>query len=98
MERDEIKRMFEWIQKRITLADGTGGVKIDFDIPKAEDFGNAGFGAEAVTLTLEAHWWEDMVADVIETPDFAEPDDSPEQVLQYARDVVSEYIRKRLYT
>ena len=39
-----------------------------------------------------------MVADIIDTPEFAEPDESPEQVLQYARDVVVEYFRKRLGT
>jgi hypothetical protein len=36
-----------------------------------------------------------MVTDVIETPEMCESDDSPHQVLEYARDVVSEYIRKR---
>jgi hypothetical protein len=38
-----------------------------------------------------------MVTDVVETPEFAEPEDSPEQVLNYAKDVVREYIWKRLY-
>jgi hypothetical protein len=36
-----------------------------------------------------------MVADIIETPEMCDPEDAPEQVLQYARDVVAEYIRKR---
>ena len=44
---------------------------------------------------LEAPWWDEMVADIVETPAMCEPDDPPEQVLEYARDVVSEYIRKR---
>ena len=39
-----------------------------------------------------------MVTDIIETPDFAEPGESPQQVLQYARDVVKEYVAKRLFT
>ena len=40
-------------------------------------------------------WWDEMVADIVETPDMCAPDDSPQQVLGYAKDVVSEYIRKR---
>ncbi|MCI5137127.1 MAG: DUF2065 domain-containing protein, partial [Candidatus Electrothrix sp. AR1] len=45
---------------------------------------------------LAASWWEEMVTDIIETPDFCEPDESPQQVLEYAKDVVSDYIRKRV--
>ena len=36
-----------------------------------------------------------MVTDIIETPEMCDPDDSPEQILEYAKDVVAEYIRKR---
>jgi hypothetical protein len=36
-----------------------------------------------------------MVTDIVETPEMCDPEDPPEQVLAYARDVVSEYIRKR---
>jgi len=57
-----------------------------------------GFESEAVERTLESNWWAEMVTDIVETPDFAEPDESPEQVLGYARDVVKEYVAKRLYT
>jgi len=35
------------------------------------------------------------VDDIIETPDFAEPDATPTVVLGYARDVIQEYIGKR---
>jgi len=35
-----------------------------------------------------------MVEDIIETPDMCDPEDSPEDILQFAKDVVSEYIRK----
>ena len=40
-------------------------------------------------------WWDEMVTDVNETPDACDPDDPPHQVLEYAKDVVSEYVRKR---
>jgi len=98
MEADEIKRMYEWIQGKVTLADATVGIAISFDEPTADDFTEMGFEAEAVDLTLSSDWWAEMVTDIVETPDFAEPDESPEQVLGYARDVVKEYVAKRLYT
>lgn len=98
MEADEIKRMYEWIQGRVALADATDGIAITFDEPNADDFADKGFESEAVDLTLTSEWWAEMVTDIIETPDFAEPNESPEQVLQYARDVVKEYVAKRLYT
>lgn len=36
-----------------------------------------------------------MVTDIIETPEMCDTDDSPEQILEFAQDVVSEYVRKR---
>jgi len=55
----------------------------------------AGLNAEGANQILNIDWWEEMITDIIETPDMCEPDESPEQVLQYAKDVVSEYVRKR---
>lgn len=98
MEKDEIKRMYEWVQSRVSLADATDGIAIIFDIPSSADFEEAGFKPEAAELTLQSDWWPEMVTDIVETPDFAEPGESPEQVLEYARDVVVEYVRKRLFT
>ena len=98
MEADEIRRMYEWIQTRVTLADTTDGIAVTFDEPNADDFTEMGFESEAVELTLNSKWWTEMVTDIVETPDFAEPNVSPEQVLGYARDVVKEYVAKRLYT
>ncbi len=98
MDNDEIKRMYEWIQSRVALGDGAEGVTILFAEPAATDFENQGFSDEAISLTLEAGWWAEMAADIVETPEYAEPGESAEQVLSYARDVVVEYVRKRLYT
>ena len=97
MEKDEIKKMYEWIQSRVGLGDGDT-ISITFDEPTAEDFVNHGFGDEAVTLTLGSAWWAEMATDIVDTPDYAEPGESAEQILGYARDVVVEYVRKRLYT
>ena len=98
MEADEIKRMYEWIQTRVVLGERADKVTIVFDEPTARDFEDRGFGAEAISLTLESRWWAEMAADIVDTPDYAEPGESPEQVLKYARDVVVEYVRKRLFT
>jgi len=97
MENDEIKKMYEWIRSRVALGDGDT-VTIIFDEPTAEDFAAQGFGEETVALTLGSGWWSEMATDIVETPDYAEPGESAEQILGYARDVVVEYVRKRLYT
>ena len=98
MDSNEIKRMYEWIQGRVTLADVTDGIAISFDEPNSDDFSEAGFAPEVVELTRESDWWAEMATDIVETPEYAEPGESPKQVLQYARDVVVEYVRKRLFT
>jgi len=98
MENDEIKRMYEWIQGRVTLADATDGIAITFEEPDSEEFLSAGFGPESIELTLGSDWWREMVTDIIETPEYAESGEPAEQVLQYARDVVKEYVAKRLFT
>lgn len=94
---DEIKRLYEWLQGRVVLQGDADEPVIRFDQPSVDDFTAAGFSNEAIARTLGSGWWKEMVVDVVETPEFAEPDDSPEQVLSYARDVVREYIWKRLY-
>ena len=98
MEKSEITRLYGWIQERVRLVSGSDEPVIAFDAPTADDFREQGFDDQAIAQTLGAGWWPEMVIDVIETPEFAEPDESPDQVLQYARDVVLEYIRKRLGT
>lgn len=98
MEKEDIKKMYEWIQSRVRLAPGSDEPVIAFDPPTTEDFRENGFDDEMVALTLRSRWWPEMVVDIIDTPEYAEPDESAEQVLQYARDVVVEYVRKRLGT
>ena len=98
MDKDEIKRLYEWIQDRVTLDDQGNGIAIAFEEPDPDDFADADFDPEIVELTLDSEWWEEMVVDIVETPDYAEPNDTPDQVLEYARDVVKEYVAKRLLT
>ena len=98
MEPNEIKRMYQWIQTRVGLAADPDTVAILFDPPSAAEFEKQGFDQEAVALTLGSDWWAEMATDIVETPEYAEPGESREQILQYARDVVNEYVAKRLYT
>jgi hypothetical protein len=96
MEKDEIKRLYEWLQERVRLHTEDDEPMISFTEPVVDDFTAHGFSVEAIDRTLGSPWWKEMVIDIVETPEFAEPEDSPEQILRYARDVVTEYIRKRL--
>jgi hypothetical protein len=98
VEKADIKRMYEWIQGQVRLVPGSDDPVVAFDAPTAEDFHLQGFDGDMVALTLGAKWWPEMILDIIDTPEFAEPDETPEQVLKYARDVVVEYFRKRFGT
>ncbi len=98
MKNDEIKRLIAWLRTRVNLAKGGDEITIIFDEPGAGDFPSHGFDQDVIGLTLEREWWAEMATDIVETPTFAEPDQSAEQVLAYARDVVSESFRKRLGT
>ena len=71
---------------------------MSFAEPGAADFKAKGFDDDVLAITLESDWWQEMVTDIIETPEYAEPGESAEQILSYAKDVVSEYVRKRLFT
>jgi len=95
MDIQQIKKLISWLEKRISLTDNDANL-IKFDKPVPEDFIAAGFDDEMIEITLKASWWNEMVTDIIETPDFAEPDTSPETVSGYARDIITEYVNKRL--
>jgi len=96
VEKNDIQKLYGWLQERVTLDQAFPEATITFDEPGERDFRDAGFSEEAVELTLGSDWWAEMVTDIVETPDFAEPDEPPEQILTYARDVVKEYVWKRL--
>jgi len=97
MTPDELRAIMGWLRERVHLkAPGADGeVVIGFEAPTADELDAAELNREACRQILGAPWWDEMVADVVETPEMCEPEDAPEQVLQFARDVVSEYIRKR---
>jgi len=96
MTPDELRAIMAFLTERVRVRDDAAGeVAVEFDVPTAEEMARAGLDPEGSRRILEAPWWDEMVADTVETPEMCDPDDPPEQVLEYARDVVSEYIRKR---
>lgn len=97
MEKNDIKTLITWLQDRVSL-EGIGQPVIVFAEPGAADFKAKGFDDDVLAITLESDWWREMATDIIETPEYAEPGESAEQILTYAKDVVSEYVRKRLFT
>ncbi|KPJ77835.1 MAG: hypothetical protein AMJ54_06615 [Deltaproteobacteria bacterium SG8_13] len=98
MTLEELSAIMAYLRERVQLGPkkAKDPVLIEFQGPTKQEMVGAGLNAEGVELILSAPWWEEMVADIIETPDFCESDDSPQQVLEYARDVVSDYVQKRV--
>ena len=97
MQPDELREILDFLRQRVHLhTEGTAdSAVIRFDPPSLDDMAAAGLNPEGSQSVLAAPWWDEMVAEVVETPEWCEPEETPEQVLTYARDVVSEYIRKR---
>jgi hypothetical protein len=91
---DELRKIVEYLQARVRLT-AAGGRDISFDVPDAATMSADGLDEPTVRGILASPWWSEMVEEVLETPDFAEPDEPPEVILGYARDVVAEYVRKR---
>lgn len=97
MTPDELRVIMNWLRQKVYLKDRgiDGGAGIGFDAPTADELDRADLNREGCRQILDAPWWAEMVADILETPEMCEANDPPERVLEYARDVVSEYLRKR---
>lgn len=97
MSPDDLRAIMEFLRERVRLADqgSVGEVTIAFDAPSVDEMADAGLDPEGSSQVLAAAWWDEMVTDIVETPEMCDEDDSPEEALGYAKDVVSEYIRKR---
>jgi len=94
---DELRAIMEFLRGQVHLKNPgeEGEVCVGFDVPTVEAMARAGLNGEGSGQILGSPWWDEMVEDIVETPEMCEPDDSPDQVLEYAKDVVTEYIRKR---
>jgi hypothetical protein len=97
MTPEELRAIMVYLMERVRLgtAEAETPAVIVFHPPTEEEMIGAGLNAEGVGRMLRVPWWEEMVEDIEETPDMCDADDSPQQVLEYAKDVVTEYVRKR---
>ena len=97
MSPEELRAIMAYLRERVhlDLQEAKSPIVITFHAPTEEEMIDAGLNAKGVKRILRVPWWEEMVADIVETPDMCDPDDLPQQILEYAKDVVSEYIRKR---
>ena len=94
MTPEELRSVIVYLERHVRLADEDSR-SIVFEMPSEREFVDAGLNPEGVRRLLAAPWLSDMVSEILETPEFCEPEESSEQLLGYARDVVGEYIRKR---
>lgn len=97
MTPDELRAIMDHLRDRVHLRSraGESPVVITFYGPTEEAMLAAGLNADGVKRILRVPWWGEMVEDIVETPEMCEPDESADQVLVYAKDVITEYIRKR---
>ena len=93
MTPEKLREMMSYLEDRVRL--GEDGRSVVFNRPAAEEMISAGLDADGSRRFLASPWLDEMIEEVVETPEFCDPSDSGEQVLRYARDVVIEYIRKR---
>jgi len=91
---NQLRDIVLYLQNRVTLV-AEGEKTIAFNPPTVEEMTHAGLEEATVARLTSVAWWQEMVDDIIETPDFAEPDATPAVVLDYAKDVIQEYIGKR---
>jgi hypothetical protein len=92
MEPDDLRRLMDDLVQQVVL---TEEGRIEFEVPSQGNLLEAGHHPDGVSQLLSAPWLAEMRTDVLETADYCDPTDPPEKLLQYARDVVVEYIRKR---
>lgn len=95
MTADDLRAIMAYLRDKVQ-PNPADSLQITFQAPTEDEMIQAELNAEGVHIILNADWWEEMITDIIETPDFCEPDESPEQILKYAKDVVSDYLRKRV--
>ena len=95
MTADDLRDIMAYLRDKVQF-EVADPVQLKFQHPTEDEMIQKGLNAEGVRQILTAGWWKEMVTDIIETPDFCEPDESAEQIFEYAKDVVSDYLRKRV--
>jgi len=93
--REELLAIIRWLEERVRLEPDASDARIAFYQPSLAEMEAAGLSPGGCRRRLATAWWDEMKADVVETPDFCEPGSPPQTVLRWARDVIGEWIRKR---
>ena len=72
MTPDELRSVMAYLRDRVSLDSDKAAeaVVISFDAPTEQEMIYAGLNAKGVKRLLCVPWWEEMVTDIIETPDF----------------------------
>ena len=98
MTKDDIINMIKFLKDKVNVRrdEPDNKVIVSFKSPTQEEMLNAGINPEAISASLQSSWWEEMITDIIETPDFCDPEAGEDEILEYARDTVYEYVGKRL--
>lgn len=98
MTADELRAIMSYLTDKVQLETESPGesVRIIFERPDRDTMIAGGLNPAGTDLILSAPWYEEMITDIVETPDFCEPDDTADQMLAYARDVVTDTLRKRV--
>ncbi len=90
---EALRAIIRWLRDRVQPGPEPGSVR--FVPPTLEEMTAAGLHRGGCRRLLAVPWWEEMVAEILETPRFAGPDTPADTVLRWARDVPEEWIRKR---
>jgi hypothetical protein len=94
MQPRDLRALMAALERRVQLV-RPDSREVTFHEPDEQALLDEGLHPDGVRRLLAADWWSEMIDDVRETPAFCDQSDPPEQVLRYARDVVTEYLRKR---
>ncbi len=94
MTPEDLRSVIACLERHVRLAEENSR-SIVFEMPSKVELLEAGLDPEGVRRLLAAPWLSDMVSEILETPEFCDPEESSERLLGYARDVVGEYVRKR---
>jgi hypothetical protein len=83
MNSDQLRDIMNFLRQCVHLEQGaSGSVTIRFDAPSLAGMTTAGLDPEGSQEILAAPWWDEMIVDVVETPEMCEPEESSEQVLE----------------
>jgi hypothetical protein len=77
MTADELRAIMDYLIERVQLdtREGKRPVVVAFSTPTEEEMVDAGLSPEGAKQIVAVPWWEEMVEDIVETPDLCEPDD-----------------------